>query len=86
MKRDEAITLLREISSSRQNLSPYSVSLVMSRPDDQRSVGYQLHIHIALDQETEQQIRSIASKNCLAIHREKGEAIIIYKPKPPVLL
>jgi hypothetical protein len=81
MKRDEAVTLLREISNSCHNLSPDFVSLIKSKPDDQLSVGYQLHIQLAPDVEVLERISVIASKNCLAISREDGKEIIIYKPK-----
>lgn len=82
MKRDEAVTLLREISSGCHNLSPESILLVETRRDDQQSVGYQLHIRMALDGQAVQEIRAIALKNRYAVHEEKGEAIIIYRPKP----
>lgn len=81
MKRDEAITLLREISSGCQNLSPDSILLVKAQYDGEGSTGYQLHIHMALDGTTVGQIQAIASRNRLAVHEEKGEGIIIYKPK-----
>jgi hypothetical protein len=86
MKRDEAVTLLREINNNCHNLSPDSVSLVKSRPEDQLSVGYQLHIEMAVDSETEHQLRFITSKHGLSIHQEKGQRIIIYKSKPTVQL
>lgn len=81
MKRDEAITLLREISSCCRNLSPDSVLLIKAQPGNQFSVGYQLHIGMALNGTTVKEIETIASKNCCAVHEEKGEGIIIYKPK-----
>jgi hypothetical protein len=81
MKRDEAISVLREISGCCRNLSPDSILLVKTQIDGERSAGYQLHIHMALDGSTVEQIRAIASRNRLAVHEEKGEGIIIYKPK-----
>jgi hypothetical protein len=81
MKRDEAISVLRDISGCCQNLSPDSILLVEAKPDDQVLAGYQLHIKMARDPITVEQIRAIASKNCLAVHEGKGEGIIIYKPK-----
>jgi hypothetical protein len=81
MKREEAVTLLREISSCCQNLSPDSILLVKSKPEDPLSVGYQLHIQAAIDSETETKIQALSSQYYLAIHHEIGEVIIIYKPK-----
>jgi hypothetical protein len=81
MKRDEAIAVLREISGCCQNLSPDSILLVETQLNDQLSVGYQLHIRMAPDPFTVEQIQAIASKNCLEMNEEKGEGIIIYKPK-----
>jgi hypothetical protein len=82
MKREDAVTLLREISVNCQNVSPDTILLLKAQPDDHLSVGYQLHIRMALDPITAAQIRLITLKNCLAVYEEKGEAIIIYKPKP----
>lgn len=81
MKREEAISVLREISGSCQSLSPDSVFLVKAQLNDELSVGYQLHIRMALDVLAVEQIQAIASRNCLAVYEEKGEGIIIYKPK-----
>lgn len=80
MNRGEAVTLLREISSCCQNLSPDSISLVQTQLGNQFSVGYQLHIRVALDGSAVELIEAIASKNCYAVYQEKGE-VIIYKPK-----
>lgn len=82
VKRDEAVILLREISSCCQNLSPDSILLVQTQRDNQFSVGYQLHIRMALDCTAVEKIQAIASKNSYAVYEEKGEGIIIYKPKP----
>lgn len=81
MKRDEAISVLREINVSCKNLSPDSIFLVKAQLNDQLSVGYQLHIRMALDPFTVEQIQAIASKNKLVLNEEKGEGVIIYKPK-----
>lgn len=81
MKREEAVMLLKEISGSCQNLSPDSIMLVKAQVDDRLLVGYQLHIKMALDPITVEQIQAIASRNCLALCEEKGEGVIIYKPK-----
>lgn len=80
LKRQEAVTLLREISSCCQNLSPDYIMLVQAQLTDQFSVGYQLRIRMTLDGATAKQIEAIAAKNSYAVHEEKGE-VIIYKPK-----
>lgn len=81
MKRDEAISVLREISGCCQNLSPDSILLVEAQLDDQPLTGYQLYIKMTLDLITVEQIQAIALRNSLAVCEEKGEGIIIYKPK-----
>lgn len=82
MKRIEVISLLKEISSGCKNLSPDSILLVKAQLDDQLSGGgYQLHIRMALDPLKVEQIKEAASRNFLVVHEEKGEVIIIYKPK-----
>jgi hypothetical protein len=80
MKRHEAITCLREINTTCRNMSPDSVQLVNSQPNDQHCIGYQLHIQMVLDNETEAQIRNIALKYCFALRQEKGK-VVIYQPK-----
>jgi hypothetical protein len=76
MKREEAVMILKEISRCCQNLSPDSIMLVKAQPDDQLSVGYQLHIRMSLDPVTVAQIQAIASRNQLAVYEEKREAHI----------
>lgn len=83
MRRDEAVTCLKEITSTCTNMSPDSVALVQSKPDDPLSVGYQVHIETVLDQETERQLEDIAKKLHLALKKEKDK-VIIYKPKAVV--
>jgi hypothetical protein len=80
MKRHEAITCLREINTTCRNVSPDSVELVDSQPNDEHCTGYQLHIQLVLDNETEIQIRAIASKYCFALRQENGK-VVIYQPK-----
>ena len=80
MKRNEAVTFLKEITSTCGSMSPDSVTLFRSKMDDQDSVGYQVHIKTVLDSETKQQIRNIAEKHSLALKEEKGK-VVIYKPK-----
>jgi len=61
-------------------MSPNYVELVNSQSSDQRCTGYQLHIQMVLDNETETKIRAIASKYCFALREENGK-VVIYQPK-----
>jgi hypothetical protein len=79
MKRHEAISCLKKIQKACSNMSPDAVALVDSKPDNNLSVGYQIHITGTLDQYTKKKIGAITSKNQLAMH-EDNEKIIIYKP------
>jgi hypothetical protein len=83
VQREEAVSLLREISAICRDLSPNYVSLVKSQPNDQFSSGYQLRIQAHVDQETERQITSLSALYHLEIHHQQGKALIIYKPKAP---
>ncbi len=80
MKRHEAITCLKEINATCRNMSADAVSLVNSKPNDDLSMGYQVHIKTVLDGETKLQIQSIAEKHSLAIKEENGK-VVIYRPK-----
>ena len=81
MKRHEAVTCLKEINNSCNQMSPDAVALVDSPLDDQLSTGYQVHIQTVLDTETKSQIQSIAQKRSLAVKEDKGK-VVIYQPKP----
>ncbi len=80
MKREEAITFLKEITSTCGFMTPDSVDLFRSRTDDQNAVGYQVHIKTVLDAETKRQVRNIAEKYSLALKEEEDE-VVIYRPK-----
>ena len=80
MKRHEAVTCLKEITSTCTNMSPDSITLFNSRPDDPDSTGYQVHIKTVLDNETKQRLQNIAEKHSLALKEEKGK-VVIYQPK-----
>jgi hypothetical protein len=80
MKRHEAVTCLKEITSTCTNMSPDSITLFNSRPDDRDSTGYQVHIKTVLDNETKQRLQNIAEKHSLALKEEKGK-LVIYQPK-----
>lgn len=80
MKRDEAVTFLKEISTACSNLSPNSVALVNSEYNDPLSIGFQVHIQTVLDTEDMKRIKNIAANHRLALKGDK-EKIIIYQPK-----
>jgi hypothetical protein len=80
MKRNEAITCLKEITNTCTNMSLDSITLFNSKPDDPQSTGYQMHIKTVLDNETKQRLQNIAKKHSLALREEKGK-VIIYQPK-----
>lgn len=79
MKRHEAVTCLKEITSGCSGLSPDSIALFHSNDND-ASVGYQLHIKTVLDDETNTRLEEIADKHKLGLKRE-NDKVIIYKPK-----
>jgi hypothetical protein len=81
MKRDEAVTCLKEINKSCGQLSPEAVTLVYSQANDPFSIGYQVHIQTILDSETKGQIQTIIQERSLAL-KEEANKFIIYKPKP----
>jgi hypothetical protein len=79
MKREEAVTCLKEITAFCTNMSPNAVTLTDSTQSS-LSVGYQVKIKTVLDVETKQQVQEIAKKYNLAL-KESEEEIIIYRPK-----
>jgi hypothetical protein len=80
MNRHEAVTCLKEIHASCKDLSPDSISLVCSDPNDPFSSGYQLHIQTALDSEAKKQVQSIAKTHNATMKEEEGK-VVIYGPK-----
>jgi hypothetical protein len=79
MKRDEAVTTLREISEACKDMYGSAVSLEESKPDDE-STGYKLCIKASFDGNDRMLVRGIAEKRNLAIKEEKDE-LVIYQPK-----
>lgn len=80
VKRHEAVTCLKEITDSCTTMSPDSISLIHSDPDDPHSTGYQVHIKTSLDDETKECLQGIVEKHRLALKEEKGK-VVIYQPK-----
>jgi len=80
VKRDEVVTCLKEITVTCTSMSPDSVTLFNSKPDDLDSTGYQVHIKAVLDNETKQRLQNIAEKHSLALREENGK-VVIYQPK-----
>jgi hypothetical protein len=77
VKRDEVVTCLKEITVTCTSMSPDSVTLFNSKPDDLDSTGYQVHIKAVLDNETKQRLQNIAEKHSLALREEKGNSLSI---------
>ena len=75
MNRDDAVTLLKKITTTCSGLSPDSVTLFQSSPADV-AVGYQVFIKADLDFETERQIRTIADGFSLSVKHEEGKLVI----------
>jgi hypothetical protein len=82
VKRDEVVTCLKEITVTCTSMSPDSVTLFNSKPDDLDSTGYQVHIKAVLDNETKQRLQNIAEKHSLALREEKGNSLSISLKKP----
>ena len=83
MKRDEAISFLKEITTVCSAMTPDAVTLCISEINDLNAVGYQVHIKTVLDSKTRQQIEGIAKKHCLVLKEEHDE-VVIYRPREPV--
>ncbi|MCL2359285.1 MAG: hypothetical protein LBH74_07480 [Nitrososphaerota archaeon] len=81
MKRNEAVTFLREITKNCNQMSPEAVTLIDSPVNDPLSIGYQVHIKTILDNETKGQIQNLLQERSLAFIEEANK-VIIYKPKP----
>ncbi len=80
MKRNEAVTCLKEISASCNGMALDWVALVESKSSDPQSIGYQVHIHTFIDIETRRRLQSIAGKRSLVLREEKDKGVI-YQPK-----
>jgi hypothetical protein len=81
MKRYEAVACLKEINSACRQISPDAVTLINSPANDPLSTGYQVHIHLNIDDETKNQIQTIAQTHQLVTKEEKDK-VVIYQPKP----
>ena len=77
MKREEAISCLKEISAVYINAS--AVTLNLSKPIE-ASIGYQLQIKTQTALVDINTIKHIVKKRKLAL-REENESIAIYEPK-----
>ena len=77
MKREEAISCLKEISAVYIDAS--AVTLSLSKPTE-ASIGYQLQIKAPSASADINAIKHIINKRKLAL-REENESIVIYEPK-----
>ena len=80
MRRDEAVSFLKEVTAACANMSPDSVALFHAHPTDPKSTGYQVQIKTILDSETREQVQTIAERHSLALKQEKDK-VVIYKPR-----
>lgn len=80
MKRDEAVTYLKEVLNSCEHMSPKAVSFEKSKVSD-ISTGYKIRIKGSIQEADKQMIKNIAQKYRLAV-KEVNDELIIYRPKP----
>ncbi len=80
MRRDDAVTCLKEINANFKDLFANAIALIESKQDDQLSRGYRLHIKMVIDDDCKKQIKAIAAKHGLSV-REAVAELIIYRPK-----
>ncbi len=80
MKREEAISLLREIIGVCDGVNEQAVMLMPPNADDVLSQGYQLHIRMARSDNLTC-IRPVVKKHNLALAEETGkDLVVIYRP------
>ncbi len=90
MERQEAVTVVKELIDSCVGLDGHSFEL--APPNIGTSVGYQIIIRTALDDQTKACVRAIVQKHSLAYQTgsmwktrrslsQEPDTLIIYKPK-----
>ncbi len=82
LRREEAVSLLREVSDKCENLGPNGIMLMPSNADDVLAKGYQLHIKAHLDEESLSCISPLVEERGLMIKQEK-DLLVIYRPLFP---
>jgi hypothetical protein len=78
-RRDEAVSLLKEVSDKCVSLVPYGIMLMPPNADNVLSKGYQLHIKANLDKESLSCMKPFVEKRGLRMKQEK-DLLVIYKP------
>jgi hypothetical protein len=81
-RREEAVSLLREVSDKCASLGPHGIMLMPSNADDMLAKGYQLHIKANLDEESISCINPLVEQRGLKIKQEK-DLLVIYRPIHP---
>jgi len=77
LDRDEAIAVLKEVTSS-SNIRVTSINLVSPKVDDTLSKGYQIHIKSQIDDGERKLIEAIVDEHMLAM-TIVDDYLIIYK-------
>jgi hypothetical protein len=80
LDRADAVSMLKEISSTCRNLNEAAVLLIKSKPEDQTSEDYQLRIKVTLDPQDKQSLKEIVQKNNLSL-KEDQDTVTIFKQK-----
>lgn len=82
LKREEAVSVLKEIIDKCQMCDGTWVALMPPNSRNMLSQGYQVHMKFPLDETALACISRILEKNKLAmINKNNNELLIIYRPK-----
>jgi hypothetical protein len=79
MRREEAVSLLREVSDKCPSLAPNGIMLMPPDADGVLSKGFQLHIKAHLDEESLSCINPLVIEHGLLLKNEK-DLLVIYRP------
>ena len=81
MKRDEAISTMKELLENCGKLDNIFMCLTPPSTSPPIQQGYQIHLRIAMDGETEECVKKITQKHSLSFEEESAgkEIVIIYK-------
>ncbi len=82
MRREEAVSVLREIIDKCQMCDGNWVALMPPNSHNLLSVGYQVHLKIPLDQQAINCIEKVLKEYDLRMmNKREQELLIIYRPK-----
>ena len=80
MKREEAILVLRDLFEKCTNLDGHYLEVIPPNASKDISLGYQIQIKAALDEETRTCMQDVLMKYQLTIKVEQEDSFIIYRP------